>query len=135
MSTARQVNDNTSKTQSYPNNFFGWGMVNAADAVGLSGPGTIPDRFVLHNNYPNPFNGTTTIIVEAPSAEEIDLSIYSILGQRVRTLFRGRSSEGENRFYWRDGLDDSGNRVASGVYIYRLKTPTLIISNKLVFIR
>ncbi len=133
--TTKEFNDSTSRTQSYPNNYYGWGMVDAAKAVGLSGDGPIPDRFVLHNNYPNPFNGTTTIIVDAPSAQVIEVAIYTVLGQRVRTLFKGYSTLGENRFFWRDGLDEKGDRVASGVYICRLQTPTSITSTKVLFIK
>ncbi|MEK6756743.1 MAG: S8 family serine peptidase, partial [Bacteroidota bacterium] len=133
--TTREFNDSTSRTQSYPNNYYGWGMVDAAKAVGLSGESPIPDRFVLHNNYPNPFNGTTTIIVDAPSAQVIEVAIYTVLGQRVRTLFKGYSTLGENRFFWRDGLDEKGDRVASGVYICRLQTPTSITSTKVLFIK
>jgi subtilisin family serine protease len=135
MSTATPVLDGTSKSQTYPNNFYGWGMVDADKAVGPSGIGIIPDRFILHNNYPNPFNGTTTIIVDAPSVQEIEVAIYSVLGQRVTTLFKGNSTPGENRFFWRDGLDEKGNRVASGVYVYRLKTQTSVISTKMLFIK
>jgi len=135
MSTATPVLDGTSKSQTYPNNFYGWGMVDADKAVGPSGIGIIPDRFILHNNYPNPFNGTTTIIVDAPSVQEIEVAIYSVLGQRVTTLFKGNSTPGENRFFWRDGLDEKGNRVASGVYVCRLKTQTSVISTKMLFIK
>jgi subtilisin family serine protease len=135
MSTANPFNDGTQKSQSYPNNFYGWGMVDADEAVTGIGHGDLPNEFVLHNNYPNPFNGATTIIVEAPAAQEIEVAIFTLLGQRVRTLFNGLCSAGENRFVWRDGLDESGSRVASGVYIYRLKTPASLISNKMVYIR
>jgi len=135
ISTAQQISDGTSRTQSYPNNFFGWGMVDASEAVGRGSGGQIPDQFVLHHNYPNPFNGTTTIIVDAPANQEIEVAIYSILGQRVRTLFRGDSAPGENRFVWADGLDDVGRRVASGVYVYRLKTPSSMLSHTMLFIK
>lgn len=133
--TAQQFNDGTSRTASYPSNFYGWGIVDAAKAVVKPGSTEIPDRFVLRNSFPNPFNGTATIIVDAPSVQEIELTIFTVLGQRVRTLFKGYSTQGENRFFWRDGRDDAGVRVASGVYICRLTTRNSIASTKLVFIK
>jgi len=133
--TARQFKDGSPRTESYPNNFYGWGIVDAARAVVKPGPPEIPNQFVLRNSFPNPFNGTATIIVDAPSAQQIELAIFTVLGQKVRTLFKGYSAVGENRFFWRDGLDDAGVRVTSGVYICRLTAPNSIASTKLVFIK
>jgi serine protease AprX len=138
IATAQQISDGSSRTASYPNDFYGWGMVDASRAVGISqgdSSGQVPDQFVLHNNYPNPFNGTTTITVDAPAAQEIELTIYNTLGQRVRVLYRGNSAPGENQFVWYDGLDDFGRRVASGVYVYRLTTSSSTFSRTMLLIK
>ena len=135
INTAQQVSDGAARTGSYPNNFYGWGMVDASKAVGTGGGGVVPDHFVLRNNYPNPFNGTTTITVDAPAVEEIEVAIYNILGQRVRVLYKGNSMRGENQFVWYDGLDDFGRRVSSGVYIYRLTTPSSLLSHTMLLIK
>jgi serine protease AprX len=135
INTAQQISDGSSRTASYPNDFYGWGMVDAARAVGTGGGGQVPEQFVLHANYPNPFNGTTTITVDAPAAQEIELTIYNILGQRVRVLYRGNSAPGEYQFVWYDGLDDFGRRVASGVYVYRLTTPSSTFSRTMLLIK
>lgn len=136
---ATRVNDGSSRTASYPNNYFGWGMVNADLAVGNSAgipPGeNIPTQFVLRGNYPNPFNGGTTIVFDAPAVEEVELLLYNVLGQRVRTLYKGKSLLGENNVAWRDGRDDAGNQVPSGFYIARLKTPSSAFSAKMMLIK
>lgn len=133
MLTANPIKDGTENSATYPNNFYGWGMIDALKAISSSG--VIPDQFVLLNNYPNPFNAGTTIIFQAPEATEVELAIYNVLGERVRTLFRGTSLAGENRFVWNGTGDDSALRVASGVYFYRLKTPAATLSNKLIYLK
>lgn len=132
-STANPIKDSTSKSESYPNNFYGWGMVDAFKAVGSSP--VIPDHLVLLNNYPNPFNAGTTIVFQAPGPVDVELSIYDVLGRRVRTLFQGTSTAGENRFVWNGASDDQSIRVASGVYFYRLKAPNTTLTNKMLYLK
>jgi flagellar hook assembly protein FlgD len=84
----------------------------------------VSDRheFTLSASYPNPFNASTTIVYELPSAMDITLDVYNILGQKVRTLKRGHTPAGEQRVYW-DGKGDKGRALSSGVYLVRLHTP------------
>lgn len=137
ISTARALYDTSAGMVTHPNNFYGWGMVDAAKAVGISGPGggLTPGLFVLLNNYPNPFNGSTTIVVQAGSEQQIELAIYNILGQPVRTIYKGKSQAGFNYFQWREGLDDAGHRVASGIYICRLASSGLVLSQKILYLK
>jgi len=135
LSTTQTYADGSAKTQTYPNNYYGWGLLDASKAVGSSGGGSVPAEFVLRNNYPNPFNGSTTIIVDAPGEQVIDVAVYDLLGRRVRTLYRGKSRAGANFFEWSDGLNDSGTRVSSGVYICRLATYGFTGSRKILYIK
>lgn len=80
-----------------------------------------PRTFVLRQNYPNPFNPQTVISYELPAADHVRLKIYNVLGQRIRTLIDRYQTEGLYSVVW-DGRDDRGERVASGVYFYRLQT-------------
>ncbi len=80
----------------------------------------IPDKFDLHQNYPNPFNPTTEIKYDLPQPGEVTLTIFNIVGQRVRTLVDGPKTAGYHSVRW-DGKDDFGNEVASGVYVYRIR--------------
>lgn len=65
----------------------------------------VPTQFILFPNYPNPFNPSTTISFSLPKENRVELAIYSISGQRVRTLLSGRMSAGTYSSVW-DGRDD-----------------------------
>ncbi len=80
---------------------------------------TQPDQFVLHPNFPNPFNPETTLKFKLAKPAPVTLHIYDMLGRRVRTLVNGRTSAERHQIVW-DGRDDSGAPVSSGVYIARL---------------
>ncbi|MBF8295005.1 MAG: hypothetical protein HW389_1550 [Bacteroidetes bacterium] len=135
MSTAQQYSDGTSKTGFYPNNFYGWGILDASKAVVNLGGGSTPTQFILRNNFPNPFNGSTTIVVDAPGEQSIELAIYDLLGRRVRTIYRGTSSAGTTPYRWRDALNDNGIQVATGVYVCRLTAPGSLSSQKILYIK
>ncbi|MBN2829712.1 MAG: T9SS type A sorting domain-containing protein, partial [Candidatus Cloacimonetes bacterium] len=77
----------------------------------------IPTRLI--GNYPNPFNPETTIKFSISKSSNVDLSIYNIKGQRVRTLTNQQYQQGEHSIVW-EGADDNGRSVSSGVYFYKL---------------
>ncbi len=79
----------------------------------------VPSDFNLGNNYPNPFNLSTTIPVSIPIESEVEISIYNIIGSEVKTIYKGALSPGKYWFRW-DGTDDKSNIVSSGIYLYRL---------------
>jgi hypothetical protein len=91
----------------------------------------LPRTFSLEQNYPNPFqsgatsrlagNPETKIRYSLPVAGEVALRIYDLNGQLITTLVSGRQTAGEHVVQW-DGRNHLGNRVASGVYLYRLET-------------
>jgi hypothetical protein len=79
----------------------------------------MPQSYELEQNFPNPFNPTTSISIKLPKQSNIRLEIYSILGQKVKTVAEGDYQRGIYTFVW-DGTDERNNRVATGVYLYRL---------------
>ncbi len=79
----------------------------------------IPGAFQLYQNFPNPFNPNTTIRFALSTASMVRLDILNILGQRIRTLVDGPMVAGMHQMEW-NGTDESGQRVPSGVYFYRL---------------
>jgi hypothetical protein len=79
----------------------------------------LPKDYQLFQNYPNPFNPTTTIRYGLKHASDVNLKIYNLLGQEVRTLFSARQEAGYQSLVW-DGRDNNGIPVASGIYIYQL---------------
>ena len=79
-----------------------------------------PETYRLWNNHPNPFNPETTIVYEVPEETAVQLDIYNLLGQPIRTLIAQRHKPGRYRVEW-DGRDQAGRAMASGVYFYRLQ--------------
>lgn len=85
-------------------------------------------------NYPNPFNPNTTIAFDSKAATTAALHIYNMKGQLVRELHKGMISSGSNSFTW-DGTDDSGQNVATGLYFYRLQTPSASYTRKMLLMK
>lgn len=84
-------------------------------------PTTLPTGFALHENYPNPFNPSTTIGYTIPSETNVTVRVYDITGRVVRTLVRGQShAPGVYEVTW-DGTGDGGHTLASGTYFYSLE--------------
>ncbi len=93
-------------------------------------------EFELHQAYPNPFNMTTTIRFSLSEAVDIQLDVYNMQGQKVRTLVNGEHAAGTHAIPW-NGLNDSGHIVPSGVYLYRLSSSSaaLNLSRKVVLLK
>jgi len=85
----------------------------------------------LKGNYPNPFNPETTISFDLKDAERVNLSIYNLKGQLVRTLVNSDLPIGRHRLIW-DGKDSLGRRVGSGIYYYRMLTPDYQATRKML---
>ncbi len=83
-----------------------------------------PAGFSLSQNHPNPFNPNTDITYSLPLPGKIRLTIYDLLGRRVRTFSDEHQTPGRKSIGW-DGRDDQGNAVASGIYFYRLEAQSL----------
>ncbi len=94
----------------------------------------LPTAYSLSQNYPNPFNPSTTIEYSLPTKSDVTISIYNILGQEVRTLVNTSMSVGDHVTHW-NGTDQAGDRVASGVYFYRIKADDFVSSKKMLLLK
>ncbi len=81
----------------------------------------VPDKLILYDNYPNPFNPVTTIRFGLPEDSKVTLTIYSPTGEQVTTLVNKHLPAGYHQVQW-DGTNAAGISVASGIYIYEMKT-------------
>ena len=93
-----------------------------------------PAAFRLGQNFPNPFNQSTSIRVELETAAHVELSVFNLAGRRVATLARGPHLPGSHTFTW-DGRDDLGAELASGAYFYRLRSDGGERTRKMVLLR
>jgi hypothetical protein len=95
-----------------------------------------PVEFALGQNFPNPFNPSTTIPYAVPGtvAGETRLTIFNSSGQEVRTLVSGPVTPGRHTARW-DGRDDRGRFVSSGMYVARLKTDGRMKAVKMSFLK
>jgi len=105
----------------------------ATPVTGVNDPNQ-PDFFQLAQNYPNPFNPTTTISYRLEKTARVELVIYNTAGQKVTTLLDTNQHAGEYKVKWR-GESDSGDKVASGLYFYRLQAGDLTQSRKMILLR
>jgi hypothetical protein len=94
----------------------------------------IPTEFALHENYPNPFNPTTTLRFDLPEVSNITLTIYNMLGQRVRTFNMQSTPAGYHSVKW-DATNDYGEQVGAGVYLYQLQTKDFVKTRKMVLLK
>ena len=94
----------------------------------------VPATFALKQNYPNPFNPTTSIAYDLNEAGIINLTIYNISGQEVRTLVNEYQSAGDYFEIW-DGSDNQRNMLTSGVYMYRLEVNGFQKTMKMLLIK
>jgi hypothetical protein len=90
--------------------------------------------FSLGDNRPNPFNPETELSYLLPRDCQVNLTVYNVLGKRIRVLVDGYRAAGEHFVLW-DGKDNSGVDVASGIYFYRIKTAEFAQTKKMVLMR
>lgn len=99
----------------------------------LESPNIIRE-YKLFQNYPNPFNPITNIEFSIPLRVHVELTIYNVLGQRIKTLIKEALPEGKYKIQW-NGTNDYGVSVSNGLYIYELKANNVIKSKRLSLLK
>lgn len=84
----------------------------------------LPQEYDLFGNYPNPFNPNTNISYALPFESEVEIKIFDIMGREIKTFDVNGVSAGYHSILW-DGLNNNGNQVSSGIYIYVFKARSL----------
>ncbi len=108
--------------------------VTVSSVTGVAADANLPMEFVLEQNYPNPFNPSTTIKFSLPEAGQVRLTIFNVNGQIVDELINDTMPAGTHAVQW-NALDQSGSRVSSGLYLYRLQSGSKIMQKKLVLMK
>ncbi|MBT7896837.1 MAG: T9SS type A sorting domain-containing protein [Flavobacteriales bacterium] len=107
--------------------------INRYDYLSVEGVG-IPTEFALHENYPNPFNPTTTLRFDLPEVSNITLTIFNMLGQKIRTYDMQSAAAGYHTLKW-NATNDYGDPVGAGVYLYQLQTKDFVKTRKMVLLK
>ncbi len=94
----------------------------------------MPETFALSYNYPNPFNATTTIGFALPETSDVLLEVYDLMGRRISVLVEGQFGTGHYERVW-DLRSETGEHVASGIYLYRLRAGSFDTIRRMVFIK
>ncbi|NQV16154.1 SBBP repeat-containing protein, partial [bacterium] len=95
---------------------------------------SFPRSTSLEQNFPNPFNPTTTINYSIPAQSDVVVAVYDLSGRRVATLLNQKQRAGHYDIQW-DGRDDAGNQVRTGMYFYRLDAETFSQTIKMIYLR
>jgi hypothetical protein len=103
-------------------------------ATSVSEPPAVPTEYSLKQNYPNPFNPSTEIRYELARSGSVELAVYNLLGQKIRTLVNQTQPAGVYSAQW-DGQDDFGRAAASGVYLYQLTAGDFKETRKMLLLR
>ena len=94
----------------------------------------IPDEFIVHQNFPNPFNPETEIRFALTRDNHVVINIYNTLGQQIGTLINTQYAAGFHSVHW-DGKDRNGRPVSSGVYLYQIQAGAFSQVKKMSLIR
>lgn len=109
--------------------FVGTGTVGINDEFEL-----LPASFSIDQNYPNPFNPETVISFSLPKSSNVQIKIYDVLGNEIRTLIDEARIAGKHNIYW-NATDNSGKRVSSGVYFYTISADNFTQTKKMVLMK
>lgn len=105
------------------------GILITSNATNINFEKAIPTEFVLHQNYPNPFNPTTKISYSLPKTSLVQLKIFNLLGQEIRTIVNEEKSAGNYE------VNFDASELPSGVYIYKMQAGSFVETKKMILIK
>ncbi len=95
---------------------------------------TFPQGFVLEQNFPNPFNPSTTLRYELPEDGLVNVTIYDMMGRQVSTLVSSQQAAGYKSIQW-NATNDFGKPVSAGVYLYQIQAGEFVQTKKMVLLK
>jgi hypothetical protein len=108
--------------------------VPSIEKFSLNKKSAVPTVFMLHQNFPNPFNPITTLRYDLPSGALVTLSIYDMLGKEITQLVKATQQAGFKSVQW-NGKDSMGNNVSAGVYLYEIQAGEFVQTKKMVLLK
>ena len=123
----------TSKLVS-PNTILSSGFWGSMAQITLGVDDLLPEEFSISSAYPNPFNPTVSIDFSIPEKTDVNIQVFDLLGRNVFMHQQDFTSPGKYRFQW-NARDNSGNNVASGIYIVAIQHQKNIYKQKITFLK
>jgi hypothetical protein len=121
-----------------PDAYFGgpfcWELVDTFTTVKELDKDLLPTEFALDQNYPNPFNPSTHVKFAVPTRSNVNITIYNVLGQRVKTLVNSDFEAGFYEVQW-DSTNDNNKEVASGMYFYKIEAGDFTDTKKMMLLK
>jgi hypothetical protein len=93
-----------------------------------------PTKFSLQNSFPNPFNPVTTIRYDLPENSYVNVTVYDMLGRKVRTLVNTTQDAGYKSVLW-NATNNYGKPVSAGVYLYQIRAGEFVQTRKMVLLK
>ena len=122
--------ENAITNEVHENNNMGWApAIGYGSIVSVESEMTVPEKFVLYQSYPNPFNPVTTISFELPYTGDVSLKVFNILGQEVETLVNEFKNSGKYSIQFNAG------GFASGIYFYQLRSGDFVEVKKMILMK
>ena len=94
----------------------------------------IPNEYTIHQNYPNPFNPSTTLRYALPEQSDVKITIYDMIGRKVKTLVNSSQNPGYKSVIW-DATDEYGEQVGAGMYLYQIQAGEYMQTKKMVLLK
>ncbi len=113
---------------------YNYSVVETGTGIEKEPKNSLPRHFALEQNFPNPFNPSTEIRFALPQNARVQIIVYNILGQKVRTLISKNMTVGWHSVKW-DGSNDAGQLMPSGVYFYKMETRSFVKVRKMLYLR
>jgi hypothetical protein len=113
---------------------FAGDLIDFVSRTPISDVKLIPSDFSLQQNFPNPFNPSTEIRFDLPEEGQVELSVFNMQGQKVRTLESGIMTPGYHAVIW-NGTNNNGSRVSTGMYFYSIQTNKFQAVRKMLFLK
>ena len=94
----------------------------------------LPEQFKLSQNFPNPFNPTTTIKYMLPEDSRVNITVYNMLGKEIYQLLSSVKPAGSHSIQW-NGVDQDGNKVSTGIYLFQIQAGDFVQTKKMVLMK
>ncbi|MCF6268986.1 MAG: T9SS type A sorting domain-containing protein [Melioribacteraceae bacterium] len=127
----KQQEDGTKTDKILLTNNINFNPITSVEAGGTNE--LLPKSFVVSQNYPNPFNPSTTITYALPEAGDVEVNVYSIIGEKIATLVKAHQSAGVKEVTWNAGSSSGG--LSSGIYFYSVKYGDKVSNKKMLLLK